>query len=121
MNILAGSTLKPKDEVERKILERIGRWTVRLLQHRQRTEDLISSDEVIAEDRTALGNIVGERLENARKVRQLTQEELASKSGLSQSTISRIESGEKLMSVTDARKLAPILKCSAKFLIAGEK
>lgn len=111
--------LKPKDEIERKILERIGRWTVRLLQYRQKTQDLVSSQEVAANDRLILGNVMGERLANVRKKRGLTQEQLESMSGLSQSTISRIEAGTKVLSTDDARLLAPALKVSMKLLISG--
>ncbi len=120
LEILKGG-LKPRDEVEHKILERIGRWTVRLLEHREKTHGLVTSEEVHTNDKLILGNKMGERLTQARKERGLTQEQLEKKSGLSQSKISRIEAGTKIMSTEDARLLAPALKVSMKFLISGKE
>jgi transcriptional regulator with XRE-family HTH domain len=47
-----------------------------------------------------------ERVQLARKVRSLTQPELALKTGLAQSAISEIEAGRRKVSSAEARKLA---------------
>ena len=119
--ILNGDTLKPRDGVEKRILERIGRWTVLLLQHRQKTQQLVTSEEIMANDKKILGNMMGERLTKVRKERGFTQEQLETKSKVSQSKISRIEAGTKTLSIEDAKLLAPALKVSMKFLISGKE
>jgi ribosome-binding protein aMBF1 (putative translation factor) len=96
-------------------------WTVRLLQHREKTQELVTSEEINGRDKQVLGNKMGERLAQARKDCGLSQEELEKKSGLSQSKISRIESGSKILSTEDARVLAPALKVTMKFLISGKE
>ena len=112
---------KPRDQAEEKILQRIGSWTVRLLEHRARVKDLIPHETILEESRTKFGNLMGERLTQLRKKHEMTQEALANKSGISQSTISKIESGQKPISPLEAKALAPILKCSIKYLAIGKE
>lgn len=111
---------KPQDELEEKILRRIGIWTVRLYEYRAKQKGLIPYERILEERKERFGNPVGERLAQIRKRRGITQEELSKKSGVSQSTISKIESGEKPISPTDAKALAPVLKCTVKYLAIGK-
>ena len=112
---------KPQDQEEEKILRRIGAWTVKLFEHRARAKGLIPYENVLEESRKKFGNLLGERLIQLRKKRELTQKELSKESGISQSTISKIESGLKPISPTEAKAIAPILGCSMKYLALGKE
>ena len=112
---------KPQDQAEEKILRRIGSWTVRLFEHRAKVNGLIPYENILEESRSKFGNPMGERLTQLRTKRELTQKELAEKSGVSQSTISKIESGQKPISPSEAKALAPALKCSVKYLAIGKE
>lgn len=84
-------------------------------------ETLIDGDEVHAKDLEELGPVVGKRLKVARNNKGFSQEQLENKSKVSQSTISKIESGSKMISVEEAKKLAKVLEVTPQFLIAGVK
>ena len=61
-----------------------------------------------------------ERISYLRKRREMTQTELAAKSGLSQSTIAQIESGQKDPSVKTIEKLAKALDVVIPILFATD-
>lgn len=62
---------------------------------------------------------LGQRLRSARKTNNLTQSELAKKSGVSQQLISQIEN-ENIKSTNDIFSLAGTLNVSAKWLATGQ-
>lgn len=76
-------------------------------------------EKVQQEDLKAMGNTVGLRLQKARKNKKVTQEALEKISKISQSTISKIEKGLKMISVGEAKKIAKALGVTPQFLIAG--
>jgi|GEM_PF-5681739 len=82
---------------------------------------LIDREEVQKEDLAVIGDLVGIRLLKARKDKKLSQEDLEKKSKVSQSTISKIEKGLRMISVDEAKKIAKALSVSPQFLIAGEE
>lgn len=57
------------------------------------------------------------KLKDARRKRGFTQEQLAARSGLSQSMIARIEGGDRSYSMGSLQKLAKALGLSPKSLI----
>lgn len=61
--------------------------------------------------------LLGTRLRKVRETRNLSQEELAALSKVSQGTISLVEADRRLPSVENLAKLAVALKVSADFLI----
>jgi transcriptional regulator with XRE-family HTH domain len=68
-----------------------------------------------------MGRDVGVRLRHARKLRGLTQQELAKVSGLKQATISDLETGESKSPVgTNLVRLAQSLKVSPDWLAHGK-
>jgi transcriptional regulator with XRE-family HTH domain len=64
---------------------------------------------------------VGERLRVARKSIPLTQQELAEKTGLSDSHISLIEKGERQPSVAAMKLLCGVLRISERWLLTGKE
>lgn len=84
-------------------------------------ETLIDGDEIHAKDLQEIGPSVGKRLKDARKGRRFSQEQLETKSKISQSTISKIENGSKMISVEEAKSLGKALGIKPQFLIAGIK
>jgi transcriptional regulator with XRE-family HTH domain len=64
---------------------------------------------------------VGERLRIARKSIPLTQQELAEKTGLSDSHISLIEKGERQPSVAATKLLCGVLRISERWLLTGKE
>ncbi|MEK6628701.1 MAG: helix-turn-helix transcriptional regulator [Bdellovibrionota bacterium] len=83
------------------------------------TSDLIDGEKVQQEDLKAIGKSVGLRLLKARKDKKMSQESLEKKSKISQSTISKIEKGIKMISVDEAKRIAKALDITPQFLIAG--
>lgn len=79
----------------------------------------IDGERVQREDLKVIGNSVGLRLQKARKDKEITQELLEKKSKISQSAISKIEKGLKMISVDEAKKIAKALGVTPQFLIAG--
>lgn len=84
-------------------------------------EELIDSAIVHANDLKELGPIVGLRLRNLRGNKKMTQEKLEERSGVSQATISKIESGSRMVTPGEAKKLAKALGATPQFIIAGKK
>ncbi len=114
-------SLKPRDQAEEKILQRIGAWTVKLFEYRARTQGLIPYESILEESARKFGHPMADTLISLRKKHGMTQKELSEKSGVSQSAISKIESGQKPISPAEAKALAPVLKCSVKYLAIGKK
>lgn len=59
-----------------------------------------------------------DKIVSLRRLNRLSQKELAKKSGLSQSTIAHIETGNKLPSVGSLNKIAEALGVSASYLLS---
>lgn len=83
-------------------------------------ETLIDGDDVHEEDLKIVGKAAGNRLKAAREKKNLNQEQLEKLSKISQSAISKIESGRKMISTQEAIKLAKVLGVTPQHLIAGE-
>lgn len=83
------------------------------------SQNLIDGELVQKEDLDVLGADLGRRLLQARKAKKLTQESLEKKSKVSQSTISKIEKGSRMISIGEAKSLAKVLGVTPEFLIAG--
>lgn len=60
---------------------------------------------------------VGERIKQLRKLKKITQQELANKAGLSNMTIYHIEKGNKQPSADTLAKIADVLNVSVDFLM----
>lgn len=86
-----------------------------------KVQGLIPYENILEESRKKFENPMGERLAQLRTKRELTQKTLAEKSGVSQSAISKIESGLKPISPSEAKAIAAILKCSIKYLAIGKE
>lgn len=72
-------------------------------------------------DNSGMARDVGVRLRHARKLRGMTQQELAKSSGVTQASISEVETGESKSPVgTNLIKLAQSLKVSAEWLASGK-
>lgn len=80
----------------------------------------VNGDEVHSQDVSDLGHQVGARLRAARIQKTLGQDELAKLSRISQSSISKIERGLKMISIKEAKALGKALDVRPQFLIAGE-
>ena len=63
---------------------------------------------------------VGERIRKTRKARLYSQAKLSRRSGLSQSQLSRIETGERHASLYSITKIADALQVSPDYLIKTE-
>jgi ribosome-binding protein aMBF1 (putative translation factor) len=83
-------------------------------------ETLIDGEEVQKRDLAIIGSEVGGRLRAAREKLGFSQEKLESLSKVSQSTISKIESGSRMISNGEAKSLAKVLDVTPQFLIAGD-
>jgi ribosome-binding protein aMBF1 (putative translation factor) len=83
-------------------------------------ETLISGERLHEDDLHKVGRAVGTRLKNAREAKSFSQEALEKVSKVSQSTISKIESGRRMISGNEARALAKVLGVTPQFLIAGD-
>lgn len=59
----------------------------------------------------------GRRIRRVRKQKELTQEELADKTGLSQTTIGLLEVGKRRVSLKTLQKIASALGVKVKYLI----
>ena len=64
---------------------------------------------------------MAERVRYLRTRRQLSQEQLAKSSGVSQSTVAQIESGRKDPSMTTLKKICKILDVELAVLFAGDR
>lgn len=62
-----------------------------------------------------------ERLKHLRGLRELSQEQLAKKSGVSQSTIAQIESGKKDPSISTLKKICKALNVQMAVLFAADE
>lgn len=82
---------------------------------------LISGDSVHRTDMQMLCGEVGGRLKSLRVGLGINQIALVQKSGVSQSTISKIETGSRMPTPAEAKKLAKALKTTPEFIIAGKK
>lgn len=72
-------------------------------------------------DNPDMARDVGVRLRHARKLRGMTQQELAKSSGVTQASISEVETGESKSPVgTNLIKLAQSLRVSAEWLASGK-
>ncbi len=83
-------------------------------------ETLSDGDEVHKNDLKQIGVPLGMRLKSAREKKNLTQEALEKLSNVSQATISKIESGSKMVSNNEAKSIAKVLGVTPQYLIAGE-
>lgn len=63
--------------------------------------------------------IISENLKRLRRVKELTQRELAKLAGVSQSAISKIEAGERIPKVSIIQKLAKALGQTPENLVKG--
>jgi transcriptional regulator with XRE-family HTH domain len=59
--------------------------------------------------------IIGKRVKAARKMKQITQEELAELTGISLSTISRLETGSKMTSIKTLLEIAKELQINVQY------
>ncbi len=82
-------------------------------------DDFIDAKQVEKEDLIAIGPDTGDRLKNERLKAKLTQVDLKRKSKVSQATISKIEKAQKIMTISEAKKLAKALGVTPEYLIAG--
>ena len=64
-----------------------------------------------------MDKMIGQRLSQARKIHNLTQEDLAELSGLSVSAISRIETGQNSTSLKNLCKFCDILNINLDYLL----
>ncbi|HVA19353.1 MAG TPA: helix-turn-helix transcriptional regulator [Solirubrobacteraceae bacterium] len=64
---------------------------------------------------------IGERIRELREERSITQERLASVLGLTKSSVSRIESGERGLAAVELAALADDLGVTADYLLFGER
>lgn len=94
---------------------------VESVENSELTSDLIDGEMVQQEDLKAIGKTVGLRLKKTRTDKKMSQESLEKKSKISQSTISKIEKGLRMISVGEAKKIGKALNVSPQFLIAGEE
>lgn len=62
---------------------------------------------------------VGERIENARKMRKLTREQLAEYADISVTFLADIEKGRKSMTVKTLRNIAAALNVTTDFIVNG--
>lgn len=63
---------------------------------------------------------LGERIREIRKAKNLTREQLATKSELSSKFIYEVENGKKGLSVDSLMKIANALSCSCDYILLGE-
>lgn len=91
---------------------------LRLLRAAQ--DEIIEASAVEQEDLALIGEAVGSRLKQMREAKGLSQEKLEKLSRVSQSTISKIESGNRMVSVNEAKSLGKVLGVAPQFLIAGD-
>jgi transcriptional regulator with XRE-family HTH domain len=74
-----------------------------------------------SQDNSGMARDVGVRLRHARKLRGMTQQELAKSSGVKQASISEVETGESKSPVgTNLVKLAQSLQVSPEWLASGK-
>lgn len=66
-----------------------------------------------------IGMSIGTRIREARKLREMTQKELAAKIGIKQSTLSELETGESA-GTTYLARIAAVLRVNALWLEAGK-
>lgn len=64
---------------------------------------------------------LGERLQNLRKERRLSQKEVADALGISAAVVSNYESGERTPSLENLLSLADFYRCSTDYLLGKDK
>jgi DNA-binding XRE family transcriptional regulator len=91
----------------------------KLKQAIETAEELINDEDLDVQALKTTGVRIGNRLKALRKEVGLTQDALVKKSRVSQSTISKIEKAEKIMTIAEAKKLARALGVKPEFFVTG--
>jgi DNA-binding XRE family transcriptional regulator len=84
------------------------------------SSSLIPIDDFIAKTSPKKDHVeIGQRLSKRREAMEMSQTDVAKQLDVSQPVYSRIETGEKILSMPKAEKLAKLFKCSVAWILTG--